>query len=126
MEKNNLNNKRIIVNKYTDLSSDINESSFYEGYGEFIISIEKGKEGVYIKNAENEIVKIGVEEDFLINLFNKLMETSNIPKTQDLSETQYQTLLEEGKVTINEGDIEKTIIYNSDVYYMIYEDDEEV
>ena len=124
MAKNNLINKRTIVNKYTDLSSEIKEDIFYEGYGEFIISIEPGKEGVYIKNANDEIVKIGVDEEFLTNLITKVIESSGIPKNQDLTASQYETLLDKGSVTIKDGEEEKTITYNPNVYYMIYEDEE--
>lgn len=104
----NLTNKRIIVNKYTDTTSAITKDSFYSGHGEFIVSIEPGKEGIFIKNANDDLVEIGIGgSDSFIH--------------QDLTESQYEELITSG-TTIVDG---REIKYNPNIYYMIYEDEVE-
>lgn len=66
--ENNLNKQRIIVNKYTDSPIDIIKDAFYSGYGEVIISIKKGEEGIYAKNDANEVVKLTASEVFIEQL----------------------------------------------------------
>lgn len=76
----NLNKSRVLVNKHTDNPSDINSDVFYSGYGEVAISIKKGEEGIYIKNNENEVVKIAGNSLQYISKsdYDKLVEDGNI------------------------------------------------
>jgi len=102
---NNLKRTRIVVNKYTEKPSEIIPDVFSSGYGEIALSIDKCDEGIFLKNNENEVVR-------LTNMH------------QDLTKSQYAQLLKEGKLLMldSEGN-EKTIIYKDSVYYMVYEDE---
>lgn len=140
---NNLEKQRIVINKYTDIPSDI-KNAFYSGYGEVIISIKEGEEGIYAKNVANEVVKLSTSEAFIEQLISIEKERAMSAETaiyselqqlndkinglgvayhQDLTRTQYDTLIEKGEVTITDKNgIEKTIQYDENVYYMIYEE----
>lgn len=102
---NNLKRTRIVVNKYTEKPSEIISDVFSSGYGEIALSIDKCDEGIFLKNNENEVVR-------LTNMH------------QDLTKSQYAQLLKEGKLLMldSEGN-EKTIIYKDSIYYMVYEDE---
>ena len=101
----NLNRKKIVINKYTDVLSDIVSNAFSSGYGEVVLSIKKGDEGIYIKNNINEVVKIGGNTH------------------QDLSKSQYEKLIKDGKVSVIGPDGKQTVIeYDETIYYMVYED----
>lgn len=101
----NLNRKKIVINKYTDVLSDIVSNAFSSGYGEVVLSIKKGDEGIYIKNNINEVVKIGGNTH------------------QDLSKSQYEKLVKDGKVSVIGPDGKQTVIeYDETIYYMVYED----
>jgi hypothetical protein len=77
---NNLNRIKKVINKFTDTLSTITISILSDG--ELVISTKKGDEGLYIKNNINEIVKIGGNTH------------------QDLSKSQYEKLMKDGKVSV--------------------------
>ena len=120
----NLSNTRKIINKYSNSDEDIKKYSFSDG--EIVISTLKNNEGIYIKNEEDALVKIGeIDNSRVEALVNEIMANSGIPKHQDLSESDYKTLINEGKVIIKNDDGEDVeVIYDENVYYMVYEDDE--
>jgi hypothetical protein len=120
----NLSNTRKIINKYSNSDEDIKNYSFSDG--EIVISTLKNNEGIYIKNEEDALVKIGeIDNSRVEALVNEIMAESGVPKHQDLSESDYKTLINEGKVTIkNDNGEDVEVIYDENVYYMIYEDDE--
>ena len=74
----NLNKTRSVINKFTDTPSDITNDVCIEG--EIVISNKKGQEGIYIKNNENEIVKI--------------VDSSH----KYISKTEYDLLVERGEI----------------------------
>lgn len=121
---NNLDKTRILINKYTDTPSAINDNNFYSGHGEFIISIKENEEGIYIKNEKDEIVKIGeLKEDVIINLIEDKLKEKNFHKQQDLTISQYEELVDKGEVQIKDENGDDIIItYDPNTYYMIYED----
>lgn len=117
----NLNNTRKVINKYSNSENDIKNYSLLDG--EMVISTVKENEGIYIKNENGELVKIGnIDKSHIETIVNEIMAESGVPKHQDLTETEYNTLIEVGKVTLKDG---TEITYNDDVYYMILEDDVE-
>lgn len=100
-----LNKKRSVINKYTDVPSNITDNVCT--MGEIVISTQKGSEGIYIKNNASEIIKI----------------SGNI--NQFISKSQYEKLIEEGEIYIMNEIGEPIIVkYDENVYYMVYEDDE--
>jgi hypothetical protein len=139
---NNLKKQRIVVNKYTNIPTEIILDAFYSGYGEVILSIRKGEEGIYAKNDAGEVVKLSTDEAFINQLIgvekeraisaetaiSKSLEelsgnvetllTSNIMTSQDLTRAQYDELVEKKEIVIDG----KIITYNENVYYMIHEE----
>ena len=79
--QNNLNKTRSVINKFTDTPSDIKNNVCVEG--EIVISNKKGQEGIYIKNNENEIVKIVGNSH------------------QYISKAEYDLLVEKGEIDDN-------------------------
>lgn len=120
----NLNNNRKIINKYSNSVEDIEKYPF--SGGEIVISTLKDEEGIYIKNEEDKLIKIGgIDTSRIETIVNEIMADSGMPKHQDLSESDYNTLIKEGKVIIKNDDGEDVeVIYNENVYYMVYEDEE--
>lgn len=117
----NLSNTRKIINKYSNSDEDIKNYSFSDG--EIVISTLKNNEGIYIKNEEDALVKIGeIDNSRVEALVNEIMAESGVPKHQDLSESDYKTLIDKGEVTLKDG---TKIVYDENVYYMVYEDDED-
>lgn len=103
---NNLVKSRSVINKYTDEPSGITENVC--SLGEIVVSTQKGGEGIYIKNNANEIVKI----DGNVN--------------QYISKSQYDELIEKGKIYIMNDNGDPIVIkYDETVYYMVYEGEEE-
>lgn len=77
----NLNKTRSVINKFTNTPSDITKDVCVDG--EIVISNKKGQEGIYIKNTDNEIVKI--------------VDNSH----QYISKTDYDSLVERGEIDEN-------------------------
>lgn len=111
----NLNKKRSVVNKFTDNLNDITVDKFYSGHGEFIISIEAGKEGIFVKNTDNEVVELGTKretiEEIIIEKLKEIVPVVGNSSLQALTKEQYDILVENN-------------LENPNVYYMIYEDEE--
>lgn len=121
---NNLNITRKIINKYSNSEEDI--KNYKPSKGEMVISTIKGSEGIYIKNAEDTLVKIGkIDERQIADIVNKIMDDSGVPKHFDVTETEYDTLINGGTIIRTDKDgNEIEIEYDENVYYMVFEDDE--
>jgi hypothetical protein len=115
---NNLNNIRKVINKYSNSDEDIKDYLFSDG--EIVICPSKDNEGFYIKNDNGELVKIGnVDRSVVEELVNNVMIKSGLSKQQDLSVSQYEELITNGKVLLDDG---TEIIYDENTYYMVFED----
>lgn len=121
---NNLSYTRKIINKYSNSDEDIKKYSFSDG--EMVISTVKGSEGIYIKNAEDTLVKIGkIDESQIADIVNKIIVDSGVPIHFDVTETEYDTLINGGTIIRTDKDgNEIEIEYDENVYYMVFEDDE--
>lgn len=123
---NNLNSKRKIINKYSNSEENIEKYLLdNDNKGEIVISTVKGSEGIYIKNEEDTLVKIGkIDENQVIEIVNKIMDDSGVPKHFDVTETEYDTLIKGGTIirTDKEGN-EIEVKYDENAYYMVFEDD---
>ena len=89
--ENNLNKQRILVNKYTDNPSDIISSVFHDGFGEIILSVKAGEEGIYIKNDAGEVIKIGVEKSVVENIVKEIIGN----QLEDITGEQVETIVKE-------------------------------
>lgn len=114
---NNINKQRIVVNKYTDNKDDITSGSFYSGYGEIILSIKEGEEGIYIKNDKDDVINLNNNEKLIEDILIRKSNELGFAKHQDLTLEQYNELIKRGSITIDG----KTITYDDNTYYMIYE-----
>lgn len=94
---------RIVVNKHIDKKDNISSVEL-NNKGEIIISNEKGNEGIFIPNTDKEPVFISAN--------------INVPKHVVLTQNQYDTMINEGKVIIDG----KEIIYDENTYYAIIEE----
>lgn len=121
---NNLSNTRKIINKYSNSEEDI--KNYQLSKGEMVISTVKGSEGIYIKNTENLLVKIGkIDENQIADIVNKIMVDSGASMHFDVTETEYDTLINGGTIIRTDKDgNEIEIEYDENAYYMVYEDDE--
>lgn len=90
--ENNLNKQRILVNKYTDNPLDIISDAFYSGYGEVILSIKKGEEGIYVKNDAGEITKLGVEQSVIESIVKNTIEN----EIDNIAGERLEILVKEG------------------------------
>lgn len=90
--ENNLNKQRILVNKYTDNPLEIISDAFYSGYGEVILSIKKGEEGIYVKNDAGEITKLGVEQSVIESIVKNAIEN----EIDNIAGERLETLVKEG------------------------------
>lgn len=115
---NNINKKRIVVNKYTNNPSEIIEDAFYSGYGELILSIKNGEESIFTKNENGEIVKLSINKDLVEKLVLEKINELGKSSFQDLTKSQYDELIEKNEIIVDG----KTIIYNENTYYMIIEE----
>lgn len=93
---------RIVVNKHSDIKSDITIDSF-TNKGEIIISNEVGNEGIFIKNTSGTPVFISAN--------------INIPKHVVLTQNEYDTIKTGGTI-----DGKEDIIYDENTYYAIIEE----
>ena len=89
--ENNLNKQRILVNKYTDNPSDIISSVFHDGFGEIVLSVKAGEEGIYIKNDAGEVIKIGVEKSVVENIVKEIIGN----QLEDITGEQVETIVKE-------------------------------
>jgi hypothetical protein len=98
---------RIVVNKHSDIKSDITIDSFINK-GEIIISNEVGNEGIFIKNTSGTPVFISAKSAPIID--NHVV----------LTQSQYDKITrgEEG-VDINGN----SIMYDENTYYAIVEEE---
>ena len=121
---NNLSNTRKIINKYSNSEEDI--KNYQLSKGEMVISTVKGSEGIYIKNTENLLVKIGkIDENQIADIVKKIMVDSGVSMHFDVTETEYDTLINGGTIIRTDKDgNEIEIEYDENAYYMVYEDDE--
>lgn len=121
----NLNGNRKIINKYSDSENDI--KNYQLDKGEIVISTVKNNEGIYIKNSENLLVKIGnIDENQVFEIVNKIMDDSGVSKNFDVTESEYDTLINGGTIIRTDKDGNNIEIkYDENVYYMVYEDDVE-
>jgi hypothetical protein len=121
----NLNGNRKIINKYSDSENDI--KNYQLDKGEIVISTVKNNEGIYIKNSENLLVKIGnIDENQVFEIVNKIMDDSGVSKHFDVTESEYDTLINGGTIIRTDKDGNNIEIkYDENVYYMVYEDDVE-
>lgn len=90
--ENNLNKQRILVNKYTDNPLEIISDAFYSGYGEVILSIKKGEEGIYVKNDAGEITKLGVDQSVIESIVKNAIEN----EIDNIAGERLETLVKEG------------------------------
>lgn len=123
---NNLSNTRKIINKYSNSEDDIKNYQNQLIKGEMVISTVKGSEGIYIKNTEDLLVKIGkIDENQVADIVNKIMVDSGVSIHFDVTETEYDTLINGGTIIRTDKDgNEIEIEYDENAYYMVYEDDE--
>ena len=89
---NNLNKQRVVVNKYTDNPLDIISSVFHDGFGEIVLSVKAGEEGIYIKNDAGEVIKIGVEKSVIENLVKETIEK----QIDEITGERIEILVKEG------------------------------
>lgn len=104
---------KIVVNKHKNSKVDITPNEFVNK-GEIIISNEVGSEGIFILNNDGNTIFISAHGN---NTDGPSSEETHVL----LSVSQYNELIENNKVVVNG----KEIIYRSDAYYAIYEDDNE-
>lgn len=93
--ENNLNKQRILVNKYTDNPSDIISSVFHDGFGEIILSVKAGEEGIYIKNDAGEVIKIGVEKSVVENIVKEIIGN----QLENITGEQIESIVKESVAT---------------------------
>jgi hypothetical protein len=99
---------KIVVNKHKQFKDNVTPSEFVNK-GEIVISNQVGAEGIFIMNMNGETVFIPAK--------NNVESSTHVL----LSSSEYEELVSSGRVVVNGNEI----IYNDNVYYAIYEEDNE-
>lgn len=124
-DKENIGRSRKVINKFTEVKNSVSAETIDKG--EIIILTKKDEEGAFIKNNNDEIVKISINKTELDNLIKRIVDIENMntnsSPNQDLTKSEYEELITNNHVTIYRDGKELKINYSDKVYYMIYEDE---